>query len=460
VNFRAEVHQNEYLPQGWSTVHAIATISSHESDGRADSAVDLVPEAVEVIILDCSSSMGPPSNKMQAAIAATQRAIGRIRDGTWFAVIAGTSHARVVYPQPEPGSPHGSFVPVLARASWSTRAGAKLAVKKLVPNGGTRMSTWLQLARQLFETQPGSIHHAILLADGQNEHDEGSALAREVERCVGKFQCDCRGVGTAWDRNELQSISDALLGTTDIIPHPAQMAAEFESIMTKAMSKRIGSVLLCALTPVGGQVTFMRQVSPELLDLTGKATWQQPVGPSGEWLSVDEIDPSRPLVSMYPVGSWGDRESREYHTCLSVIPQDTGADNEIRAARLSLVIDGRAVCTVPVRAIWTEDEERATRINRVVAHFTDQAELARSIEEGLEAKRTGDLDTATHKLGRAAQLAHETGNEGTRRLLERVVEIENPEAGTVRIRTATTKEDEMILDTRSRKTVRLGRLGG
>lgn len=459
MNFRAEVHQNEYLPRGWSTVHAIATISSDQSRGGRPSAMEAPPDAVEVIILDCSSSMGPPSSKMQAAVAATQRAIGRIRDGTWFAVVAGTSHARVVYPDPESSAGDSSFTPVLARASWSTRAGAKLAVKRLAANGGTRMSTWLHLARQLFETQPASIHHAILLADGKNEHEEGSALVEELERCIGKFQCDCRGVGTGWDRAELQAISDALLGATDIIPHPALMAAEFEAIMTNAMNKRVGSVLLCALTPAGGRVTFMRQVTPELLDLTEKAAWHQPVGPSGEWRRVDEVDPARPVVSMYPVGAWGENESREYHTCLSVLPQETGADNEIRAARLSLVIDGRAVCTVPVRAIWTEDEERATRINSVVAHFTDQAELARSIEEGLEAKRTGDLDTATHKLGRAAQLAHETGNDGTRRLLERVVDIEDAGSGTVKLRAAATAEDEMILDTRSRKTVRLARPG-
>ena len=45
---------------------------------------------------------------------------------------------------------------------------------------------------------------------------------------MGAFECDCRAVGTNWDRRELQTISDALLGTTDIIPRPSEMAAEFE----------------------------------------------------------------------------------------------------------------------------------------------------------------------------------------------------------------------------------------
>jgi von Willebrand factor type A C-terminal domain/von Willebrand factor type A domain len=453
--FSAEVHQNEYLPRGWPVVHAIVTISAREVEGDGSSPAASGPQAVEVIMLDCSSSMGSPPSKIETAITATRKAIDRLRDGTWFAIIAGTSHARLVYPEPEADPEGETFVPILARASWATRAQAKAAVMRLSPNGGTRISTWLALARQLFESQPSAIQHAMLLADGKNEHEEASALAAELERCVGKFQCDCRGVGTAWDRAELQGISDTLLGTTDIITDPSEMAAAFEAIMTEAMSKRVGSVLLSALTPVGGEVSFLRQVSPELLDLTDKVAWQQPAGPDGEWLGVTAVDPAKPLISVYPVGAWGNGEEREYHVCLSVVPQDVGVHNEVRAARMSLVTDSGTAFSVPVRAVWTEDEERATRINRLVAHFTGQEELAKSIEEGLEAKRAGDYATATYKLGRAAQLAHETGNEGTIRLLERVVDIEDASTGTVRLREAVAKEDEMTLDARSRKTVRL-----
>ena len=459
--FSAEVHQNEYLPRGWPVVHANVTISAGVGDGDDGAeAFGPGPEAVEVIMLDCSSSMGSPSSKIETAISATRKAIDGLRDGTWFAIIAGTSHSRMVYPEPEGDPDDENFVPILARASWATRAQAKAAVMRLRPNGGTRISTWLALARQLFDSQPGTIHHAILLADGKNEHEEASALAAELDRCLGKFQCDCRGVGTAWDRSELQGISDTLLGTTDIIPDPSEMAAAFEAIITDAMSKRVGSVLLCAMTPVGAEVNFLRQVSPELLDLSDKVTWQQPTGPGGLWQNVTAVDPARPLTSTWPVGAWGNGEEREYHVCLSVVPQEIGAENEVRAARMSLVSAGRAAFSVPVRALWTDDEEQATRINRVVAHFTGQEELARRIEEGLEARRAGDYATATVKLGRAAQLAHETGNEGTTRLLQRVVDIEDPQAGTVRLRKGVAKEDEMILDTRSRKTVRLGKNRG
>src|SRR5437879_2750680 len=239
--FSAEVHQNEYLPRGWPVVHAIVTISARETEGDGSTPDGTGPEAVEVIMLDCSSSMGSPPSKIETAISATRKAVDRLRDGTWFAIIAGTSHARMVYPEPEADSDDESFIPILAKASWATRAQAKAAVMKLSPNGGTRMSTWLALARQLFSSQPSTIQHAVLLADGKNEHEEAAALAAELERCVGRFQCDCRGVGTAWDRAELQGISDTLLGTTDIIANPSEMTAAFEAIMADAMSKRVGS---------------------------------------------------------------------------------------------------------------------------------------------------------------------------------------------------------------------------
>jgi hypothetical protein len=70
-----------------------------------------------------------------------------------------------------------------------------------------------------------------------------------------------------------------------------------------------------------------------------------------------------------------------------------------------------------VKAKWSDDEVLTTRINPQVAHYTDQTELAEAIQEGLAAKAAGDEETATQKLGRAVQLAKETGNaEATTRL--------------------------------------------
>jgi hypothetical protein len=107
-----------------------------------------------------------------------------------------------------------------------------------------------------------------------------------------------------------------------------------------------------------------------------------------------------------------------------------------------------------VRAIWTEDEALSTRINSQVAHYTGQAELAQVIQDGLEARKRGDEDTATAKLGRAVALAEKSGNEDTAKLLAKVVDVVDAASGTVRLKKAVNDADEMALDTRSTKTVR------
>jgi len=92
-----------------------------------------------------------------------------------------------------------------------------------------------------------------------------------------------------------------------------------------------------------------------------------------------------------------------------------------------------------------------------VAHYTGQAELAQVIQEGLELHKAGKDDAATAKLGRAVQLAAQTGNDDTTRLLAKVVDVDDPVTGTVRLKRQVAEADEMALDTRSTKTVRVNR---
>jgi TPR repeat protein len=110
-----------------------------------------------------------------------------------------------------------------------------------------------------------------------------------------------------------------------------------------------------------------------------------------------------------------------------------------------------------VRAVWSNDVAMTTRMNSAVAHYTGQTELADAIQQGLAAKAAGDDNAATVLLGKAAKLAHDTNNDATMRLLKKVVEVDNADAGTVRLRRDVDKADEMALDTRSTKTVRINR---
>jgi hypothetical protein len=129
------------------------------------------------------------------------------------------------------------------------------------------------------------------------------------------------------------------------------------------------------------------------------------------------------------------------------------------AGRASLVvIDGAVetkVAEARILAIWTDDEAKSTRIERHVAHYTGQADLAQSIQDGLEARTRGDSERATALLGKAVKIAHESGNEATAKLLRTVVDVEDPATGTVRLKRGVAKEDEMALETRSTKTKRV-----
>ncbi len=74
---------------------------------------------------------------------------------------------------------------------------------------------------------------------------------------------------------------------------------------------------------------------------------------------------------------------------------------------------------------------------------------------GLEASKRGDAETATARLGRAVTLTHQAGNQDTARLPSRVVDVVDEATGTVRLKKQVEAADEMALDSRSTKTVRV-----
>jgi hypothetical protein len=427
LSFDAHVYQNEYLPEGAAEVNAVVTVTGRSgSAGSAGFALAGRPAtaSAEIIIVDCSLSMNYPSSKMHAAKQATAAAIDALRPGVDFAVIAGDHLARVCYPR------LGRFVP----AAPDTKAAAKRAVNRLAASGGTKFSTWLALANRMFETRPGAIRHAILLTDGHNESESAEDLAAALARCVGNFACDCRGVGTDWSVDELRRVATALLGTVDIVARPADLVTDFSRMMTRAMDKAVADVALRVWTPLGARTRFVKQVAPEVRDLTATS-----------------VPAPAPQTRDYPTGSWGG-ESRDYHICVTVRPGDIG--DEMLAARLGVVVNGAVQAKGLVRAIWTGDQARSTRINQQVAHYTGQAELAQAIQEGLRARKEGDVATATARLGRAVALATASGHADTAKLLRQVVDIDDPVTGTVRLKPVVADADEMALDTRSTKTIR------
>ncbi len=83
-------------------------------------------------------------------------------------MIAGTHGAEVVYPD------GGGLV----AADVASRGEAKKALERLKPKGGTAIGSWLGLAAHVFSHDPDAIHHAILLTDGQNEHESVATFER------------------------------------------------------------------------------------------------------------------------------------------------------------------------------------------------------------------------------------------------------------------------------------------
>ncbi len=417
TDFTADVFQNQYLPAGSGEVHAIMTVTAAEGAGAAAEA------RLFGIICDVSGSM--EGGKIFAAREAMVRLVHLLPQDCSFFVVTGASAAQLLCS--------------VSVASPQNKQRAIAALRQIRAEGATFISSWLAVALHQFQSMPGAIRQAVLLTDGQNDEQDAARLDEILAACEGVFQCDCRGVGTDWAVEQLQKISTKLLGTTDIIPAPAQINADFQAILKKALGKSVTDVFLRLWTPQGANVKYCKEVSPAIVDLTPRARQ------------------SKPQVRDYPTGAWGKGESRDFHFCIEVAPGAVG--DEVLAGRASLMywtggVEHKAA-EARIVAIWTDDEGKSTKIDRMVAHYTGQAELAQSIQDGLDARAAGDVDKAAAFLGNAVRIAHESGNEATAKLLRNVVDIQDVEKGTVRLKGRVAKEDEMALETRSTKTARI-----
>ena len=420
TQFKAEVFQNAYIPQGADEVNAIMTVT-------VDGGATLGSSGEKLIGIVCDTSGSMEGGKIHAAKDAIVRLVWMLPQDTTFFVIAGGEIGELIVPS--------------VRATNDNKQRAIAAIKKMKAIGGTCISTWLARALDQFAGAPGAIRQCILLTDGENEKQDEPLLEGLLDACEGQFQCECRGVGSDWKVEELRKISGRLLGSTDIITRPDLIEADFKEILARALSKEVSDVALRLWTPLGARVRFCKQVSPDIVDLTSRA--RQP----------------KAQVFDYPTGAWGKAESRDYHFCIEVKPGEVG--DEMLAGRASLVVTTAGVenkvAEARILAVWTDDESKSTKIDRRVAHYTGQAELAQSIQEGLEARGRGDDDVATALLGKAVRLAHESGNEATTKLLRKVVDVDNEEQGTVHLKRQVTKKDAMALETRSTKTSRIQR---
>ena len=358
--FSVTISQNRFLARGAREVNAVVTV---EAAGLGAGAGE-VPDTVEVIILDTSDSMSWPITKIMAARQAAMKAVDNLRNGVSFAVVAGNHEASMVYPRDERTVEAGRY----------TKIEAKAAIGGLATSGGTAMGTWLRLADRLFAPHKNALRHAILLTDGKNEHEAPEDFGATLSAVAGSFVCDCRGVGTDWEPEELRRVSSTMLGSVNIVPDPSGLEADFRAMTQNAMGKSVADVALRIWRPQSSRLLFVKQVLPTVEDLTER----------GVRVGTMAYD--------FPTGSWGN-EVRDYHICVEVTPGEIG--QEMRAAWVRLVKPGDPLTVLGsanILAEWSDEEAAYTPIDPQVAHYTGQQELAQVIQSGLLARRSGDLD--------------------------------------------------------------------
>ena len=413
ADFTIECFQNEYLPEGAQTMHAVITVTAAGTSAFTSGATT---DRSELLIVDTSGSMS--GKKMRSVKEATSAAIDCIPDGARFGIITGNHQAEVAFPPSPP----------LSVASPKTRADAKAEVKRFEAQGGTAIESWIDMARQVFGDSAG-IRHAILLTDGKNESGSAEALGRALEQAEGVFQCDCRGVGDGWEVAELRKVADALLGDLDIVAQPEGLTADFTGLIKQSLSRNLAEVSLRVWTPEGAEVLFLKRLEP-VLDLTPTRVEVPPR--SGD----------------YATGSWGD-ESRDFHLAVRVPAGEVGGQR--RVAKVTLLVGDEPVGEGQVLAEWTDDTAKSTRMNVRVREALGDAVVLVEIDEGIEALHDGDEEKATNRFAQALSKARENGNDALAGLVLNMVEED--QTGRVRMK-AVSRLDIMKFDTESRRTKR------
>lgn len=443
ITLAVHYEPEQYAADGNRDIQVFLEVSTHGLDAASP---EWAPERSEVIIIDCSGSMVHPTlHTMGAARKAAAAAIEALPDGTWFALIEGTKTARVCYPPP------GASGRLLVRATPATRAAGRRAARALTAHGGTRISGWLERAREMLATRPGAaFRHVLLLTDGRDEHGAAQELRRVLDACAGVFTCDVLGIGEGWDAGQLLEIADRLGGraeAADAGSEDLQAAADPERWLTPRVRALIGAAVGRTLSGLWVRVDTkpyltvdaFRQLNPTDLDLK-----------HGGRRVGDRLE--------FPTGAWGD-ETRWYGLCLRADPEGPGYPGAGQpepdpVASVALVLDDtgdgghhadtgtdrarrRPVSLPPeqsIRVRWTDERAPETDPGTPVGHFSRYQQMREAIQRGCAALYGRDIATAERQLGAAVQRAWELEDRSRLRSLNRLVDIEDAAAGRVRVR--------------------------
>jgi hypothetical protein len=231
--------------------------------------------------------------------------------------------------------------------------------------------------------------------------------------------------------------SSGSMGGGKIVAAKKAACADFLQALRAVQSHTLSNVRVQLWMPEMVRLIACKQIAPAIIDLMDSIT-QDADG----------------LTHRIQTGAWNN-EPREYYVAFEMEPWPTG--KRMCAGLLSLTYTfGGQECTVPtpplrVLAEWTEDVGKSARIPMGVARATNAVELATAIQEGVQAYQENKPELATAKLGRAVQIAHETGNEAMTARLQGIVDIVDARQGTVRMKPNARKLDLMKVDLESTK---------
>ncbi|MFF4426846.1 serine/threonine-protein kinase [Streptomyces sp. NPDC001549] len=319
--FTMEAYYDKCLDPEAAEVNAIVTVT-----GAGAAPDDTAAAAPRALVFLLGLSEGLPEADFRAVTAAVGAAVEGLDEGASFAVVAGSDHARMLYPD----------TMRLVRANAETKAEARAALAGLVPIGAVAFGRWLRLADRLLAAHGDAVRTAILLMDLTVTAESPEELPAVLASCAGRFSCHARGIGTDWEVAPIRSITTALSGTTDIVMDASEPASpltgELASLIARTRQAFARSLALRVAMPGGGQVRFVKQLTPSVDDLTGHG---YQAGPGTREYPIDVPD----------------GESCDYHLLLDLPPGRH--DDEVVAAELSIVAlppsgDGQALARLPM----------------------------------------------------------------------------------------------------------------
>ncbi|MFD5355318.1 hypothetical protein, partial [Streptomyces sp. NPDC058657] len=357
-----DVFCNQYLAPGATEGSVIVGVRSADSPpGRAATSA---PRAL-VFLLGLSHEL--PEADFRTVTRAVRDAVDSLEEGVRFAVVAGSAYARMLYPD----------TLRLVPASPTAKAAAHAALARLEPVRDAAFGRWVRLADRLFAGHPDALRTAILLADMKATAEPPEELAATLASCAGRFTCHARGIGVNWEVRQLTSLASALNGTTDLVHTPADLAPALAQILDSTRQAVVRDLALRITAPDGTRIRSVQQVAPTHEDLSFRG---YPIGPG---------------AFEYPIDAPDDRQ-RDYHLLLDLPPGGPGATAPVGLDLTLLPPTGHGQSldrrTIPFQ--WTDDDPRSSDIPPRAARYTGQEELARAIQEGLDAARDGGKPSA------------------------------------------------------------------